>query len=102
MATEFQLKVWDAVSTIPEGKVTTYGYIARAAGKPNAARYISRIIGQHPDARNLPWHRIVYSNGTVWLDENIASVRMKRYKQEGIILKGKKIVNFADVVYDFT
>jgi len=101
MATEFQEKVWDAVNAIPKGKVTTYGHIARAAGRPKAARYISRIIGQHPDANNIPWHRIVYSNGTIWITEQYESVRKKKYKEEGIILKGNKIVNFADVLYTY-
>ncbi len=101
MATEFQEKVWDAVSAIPYGKVTTYGHIAKAAGKPNAARYISRIIGQHPDAKNLPWYKIVYSNGTVWVNEQYKETRRVLYEKEGIILKGKKIVNFRDVLYTF-
>ena len=101
MATEFQLKVWEAVESIPQGKVTTYGHIARAAGRPNTARHISRIIGQHPDSKNLPWYRIVYSNGTVWLSDEYEHVRRAKYKEEGIILRGKKIVNFSDVLYDF-
>ena len=101
MATEFQQKVWDAVESIPHGKVTTYGLIARAAGKPGAARYISRIIGQHPQADTLPWYKIVYSNGTVWLSDEYEHIRRAKYKEEGIILKGKKIVNFNDVLYTF-
>lgn len=101
MATEFQTKVWDAVESIPKGKVTTYGHIAKAAGRPKAARYITGIIGQHPQAEKLPWHRIVYSNGTVWLTEKYVAKRKKLYKQEGIILKGTKIENFADVLYTF-
>ncbi len=101
MATEFQKKVWEAVESIPFGKVTTYGHIARAAGKPNAARYISRIIGQHPDAQSLPWHKIVFSNGTIWISDKHEQYRRKKYKEEGIILQGKKIVNFRDVLYTF-
>ena len=57
MATEFQKKVWEVVEAIPEGRVATYGDIARAAGRPNLARYISNIIAQHPQAAKLPWHR---------------------------------------------
>ncbi len=101
MATEFQQKVWDAVDAIPEGKVTTYGHIAKAAGRPNTARYISRIVGQHPDAKNVPWHRIVYANGTIWCPEEHEVERKKRYRKEGIALKGNKIVNFNDVLYTF-
>lgn len=101
MATEFQTKVWDAVESIPEGKVTTYGLIAKAAGKPGAARYISRIIGQHPDAQSLPWHRIVYSNGTVWADERYLEKRKKLYNKEGIKLAGNKIIDFYDKLYMF-
>ena len=80
MATEFQLQVWNAVESIPEGRVATYGMIAKAAGRPNTARYISGIISQHPKSEMLPWHRIVYSNGTVWIPEKGGTKRKALYK----------------------
>ncbi len=101
MATEFQKKVWEAVESIPEGRVATYGDIARAAGRTNLARYISGIIGQHPQAEKLPWHRIVYSNGKVWMSPENEAARRKAYKKEGIILKDDKIENFPDIRYEF-
>lgn len=101
MATEFQKKVWEVVAAIPEGRVATYGDIARAAGRPNLARYISNIIAQHPQAAKLPWHRFVYSNGKVWMSPENEVARRKAYKKEGIILNGDKIENFADVRYEF-
>ena len=101
MATEFQKKVWEAVESIPAGRVATYGAIARAAGRPNLARYIVRSIAQHPHAAKLPWHRFVYSTGTVWMSPENEAERRKAYNEEGIILNGDKIENFADVRYEF-
>ena len=48
------------VSTIPPGKVVTYGDIATAAGLSSP-----RIVGwiMRTDSVDLPWHRVIRSNG---------------------------------------
>ncbi len=59
MATAFQKAVWEAVSTIPEGEVRTYGEVAEMAGYPNAHQGIG------PALEAIPWWRIIKSDGTL-------------------------------------
>ncbi len=51
------------VSQIPEGKVTTYGEIARALGNPRGARMVVWALRSGPSGLKLPYHRVVNSKG---------------------------------------
>jgi len=90
---------------IPKGRVTTYGRIAVAAGGgAMASQSITNILGRAYMAgeKNIPFHRIVYADGRVWIDERYEKQRMKLYKQEGIRLDNKnRIENFRDIVIEF-
>lgn len=59
----FTEKVVGIIRNIPEGKVMTYGQIARAAGSPRAARQVVRILHSMSRKYRLPWHRVVNSKG---------------------------------------
>lgn len=61
--TPLQLKVWEALLQIPEGRVAAYGDLARVAGTPTAARAVGAAIGQNPIAWLIPCHRVIYSTG---------------------------------------
>jgi AraC family transcriptional regulator, regulatory protein of adaptative response / methylated-DNA-[protein]-cysteine methyltransferase len=61
--TNFQLRVWEALLRIPEGRVTSYGQVARVAGMPGAARAVGRAVGQNPIAFLIPCHRVIRSTG---------------------------------------
>lgn len=101
----FSDSVIDAALSIPAGRVTTYGDLARAAGgPPMASRSISGILAkaEKKGIKNIPWHRIVYANGTVWINEEYQTKRIRLYKKEGIEVNEKgKITNFYDVLYSF-
>lgn len=62
-ATDFQLKVWEALLKIPMGKLTTYGKIAKTIDSPNAARAVGTAIGSNPVGFLIPCHRVIKSNG---------------------------------------
>jgi AraC family transcriptional regulator, regulatory protein of adaptative response / methylated-DNA-[protein]-cysteine methyltransferase len=62
--TPFQLKVWQALLTIPMGRVTTYGALARTIDAPKASRAVGTAIGQNPIAFIIPCHRVIQSAGT--------------------------------------
>lgn len=57
----FNRAVYDIVLQIPEGRVTTYGYLAAMCGKPRAARVVGGIAHYGPP--ELPWQRVVKSDG---------------------------------------
>ena len=100
---EFTQNVWKLARTIPSGRVTTYGLLAvSAGGHPMMARMVTSILSKAPDANTMPWHRIVYSDGRVWLDPKYEKIRLKLYKKEGIKLdKNNKIINFEKLIYYF-
>jgi AraC family transcriptional regulator of adaptative response/methylated-DNA-[protein]-cysteine methyltransferase len=61
--TPFQLKVWEALLKIPEGKLVSYGVIAEAIGKPTSSRAVGTAIGQNPIAYLIPCHRVIRQSG---------------------------------------
>jgi len=64
-STPFQLKVWESLLKISQGKLTTYGNIAEKIGKPKAARAVGTAIGSNPVAFLIPCHRVIQSTGNI-------------------------------------
>lgn len=102
ISSTFTERVIKIALSIPPGKVTTYGRIARAAGSGGmAAQSITVILGKAymSGVKNIPFHRIVYAGGRIWVDAKHRAERMKLYKKEGIIMNAKdRIINFEDVL----
>jgi len=67
--TDFTEKVIGIISAIPKGFVCTYGQIAAAAGNPKGSRQVSRILYTCSSTHNLPWHRVINSQGKISLPE---------------------------------
>lgn len=63
--TDFQLKVWESLLTIPMGGLSTYGNIAEQIGNPNASRAVGTAIGSNPVAFLIPCHRVIQSSGAL-------------------------------------
>ncbi|MBC7323764.1 MAG: methylated-DNA--[protein]-cysteine S-methyltransferase [Moorella sp. (in: Bacteria)] len=61
--TPFQREVWAALSKIPYGTTCSYGDIARAVGRPGAARAVGQAIGRNPVAIIIPCHRVIGKDG---------------------------------------
>lgn len=61
----FQLKVWEALLTIPPSRLTSYGSIAKAIKKPTASRAVGTAIGRNPVAFLIPCHRVIQSSGHI-------------------------------------
>ena len=58
-------KIWHTVNLIPFGKVASYGQIADLAGLPGRARLVGKSLGYVPKDMDLPWHRVLRSNGQI-------------------------------------
>ena len=101
----FSQKVVEMAVKIPFGKVTTYGRLAgRAGGGAMSSQSISGILwkAQEKDGKKIPWHRIVYANGKIWIDDAHRAVRMKLYKQEKIEIDAKgRIKDFEEKLWNF-
>lgn len=61
----FQLKVWEALLTIPSGHVTTYSDIAQAIGSPKAVRAVGTAVGRNPVSWLIPCHRALRKSGAL-------------------------------------
>ncbi len=59
----FQIKVWEALLTIPTGHVTTYSDIARVIGSPKAVRAVGTAVGRNPISWLIPCHRALRKSG---------------------------------------
>lgn len=60
---DFYRRVYEIVSAIPFGMVTTYGYIGRALGAKSSARMVGYALRSLPQNNQLPCHRVVNRNG---------------------------------------
>lgn len=63
--TQFQLKVWEALLRVPEGRLTSYGEIATAIGHPGASRAVGTAVGSNPIALLIPCHRVIRRSGVL-------------------------------------
>lgn len=62
--TAFEMAVYEVVRLIPKGKVSTYGAVARSAGR-GGARAVGSALARNPFAPEVPCHRVVRSNGAL-------------------------------------
>jgi alkylated DNA nucleotide flippase Atl1 len=88
----FTIKLRELARSIPKGKVTTYGLLARAAGAGGqAARSVSRILANDPNRD---------SGGKVWTNKDRNKHRVEMLKKEGIPIDEKgRIEMFQDFLY---
>jgi AraC family transcriptional regulator of adaptative response/methylated-DNA-[protein]-cysteine methyltransferase len=61
--TNFQLKVWEALLSLPAGAVTTYEDLAERIGNPKALRAVGAAVGHNPIAVLIPCHRVIRKVG---------------------------------------
>jgi methylated-DNA-protein-cysteine methyltransferase-like protein len=81
-------KMLQIIAKVPQGKVATYGQIARLAGYPGYARQVVWALqGPH----NAPWHRIVGAGGKILLPGHAGLEQRMRLEMEGIRFKGPRV-----------
>jgi AraC family transcriptional regulator of adaptative response/methylated-DNA-[protein]-cysteine methyltransferase len=61
--TNFQIKVWEALLAIPQGKTKSYAEVARAIKSPKAVRAVGTACGKNLIPFIIPCHRVLASNG---------------------------------------
>jgi AraC family transcriptional regulator of adaptative response/methylated-DNA-[protein]-cysteine methyltransferase len=63
--TNLQVKVWEALLRIPEGRAVTYSDVAEAVGKPDAVRAVASAVGRNPISWLIPCHRVLRATGAL-------------------------------------
>lgn len=76
--TPFQLKVWEALLTIPSGNIVTYSELAQLVGRDKAVRAVASAVARNPVGLIIPCHRVIRNEGVVgqyhWKSERKASL----------------------------
>ncbi|TAG07598.1 MAG: methylated-DNA--[protein]-cysteine S-methyltransferase [Verrucomicrobia bacterium] len=85
IGTPFQLKVWQALRTIPYGETRSYGEQARMIGAPNAARAVGAANGKNPISIIVPCHRVIGKNGSLTGFGGGLHTKQKLLQLEGIL-----------------
>ena len=85
-------RIWHVVSSIPLGKVATYGQVARLAGLPGCARYVGYTMKTLPRGSKIPWFRVVNSQGQLSFPKHGLQYRAQQEKleAEGIVFSEGK------------
>ena len=65
IGTDFEVRVWETLLSVPMGRATTYSDIARKIGKPKAARAVGAAIGRNPISFVVPCHRVIGRSGAL-------------------------------------
>jgi O-6-methylguanine DNA methyltransferase len=93
--TPFERKVLTVVSRIPVGRVTTYGDVARLAGRPGAARAVGNIL-REAERPGLPYHRVIAAGGRLG---GYSSLALKRslLAAEGLTVAPGRVVGFTKI-----
>lgn len=79
----FYQQIYAVVKKIPCGMVASYGQIGAALGRPRAARQVGMAIRACPDD-DIPWQRVVMSDGTIAGAGDFAIQRRKMLVAEGV------------------
>jgi len=84
MASPLYERIYEITRRIPEGRVATYGQIARLAGVPKGARqvgYAMAALGRGRPRPEIPWHRVVNAKG----ESSIGGDQITRLEAEGVV-----------------
>ena len=95
-------RILAAIRAIPRGQVAGYGHVARRAGLPGRARLVARILANNADP-DLPWHRVLRSDGRIAFAPGTRSFReqAQRLRGEGVtVVKGRVRMPKADASLD--
>ncbi len=65
IGTDFEVRVWEKLLTIPMGQLTTYSDLAAKAGAPKAARAVGAAVGKNPICFVVPCHRVIGKSGDI-------------------------------------
>jgi len=76
------------IRKVPQGQVSSYGAIARAAGFSGAAR---QVVAALRGSFDVPWHRIVGAGGEIKLRGDSAAEQRLRLEAEGVTFRGRRV-----------
>jgi methylated-DNA-[protein]-cysteine S-methyltransferase len=94
-------KIYKKLLEVPEGKITTYGELAKAVGFTNGQRAVGKFMNKNPYPVIIPCHRVVKADGKVGGYAFGEEIKTNMLKKEGIRVKDGKILDWENAVYRF-
>jgi methylated-DNA-protein-cysteine methyltransferase-like protein len=77
-------RIIEQLLAVPKGKVSSYKDIALKAGIQNGARQTVRVLHSMSEKYNLPWYRIIRSNGQIALTGEGMKLQITLLRSEGV------------------
>lgn len=98
----FRRQVYRLTSQIPKRRVSTYGAIARALGRPAASRAVGRILHVNPTPIRVPCHRVVHADGRLggYGGSGGTSKKVELLNKEGVLLLEGRVKDFQKKYFD--
>ena len=95
-------KIYEIVRQIPEGRVSTYGLIAKCIGEKFSARVVGYAMNHAHNREDVPAHRVVNRNGLLTGKHhfNPSSLMQQLLENEGVEIINDKVINFKEIVWD--
>jgi methylated-DNA-protein-cysteine methyltransferase-like protein len=104
MTTEpsFFLKVYEVVRQIPEGKVTSYGAIAKYLGSPQSSRMVGWAMNAAHSLADVPAHRVVNRKGLLTGKHHFGggTIMQQLLENEGVQIKEDQIQDLEKYFWD--
>lgn len=94
-------RVYEVCRQIPEGRVTSYGAIAKSLGAARSARMVGWAMNNSHD-KNVPAHRVVNRNGVLSGKHHFSGTNAMQQllEAEGVEVKELQVVNFKELFWD--
>ena len=104
MKEDFFRQVHLVVSGIPPGKVVTYGQIAAFLGHPRAARTVGWALHSIPAGLDLPWHRVINSQGRISGEPTALRAHEQKalLEDEGVLFDASGRVDLQEYGWEIT
>jgi len=94
-------RVYEVCRQIPEGRVTSYGAIAKSLGAARSARMVGWAMNNSHD-KDVPAHRVVNRNGMLSGKHHFSGTNAMQQllESEGVEVKELQVVNFKELFWD--
>ena len=98
----FFQKVYEVVRQIPEGRVTSYGSIAKYLGAARSARMVGWAMNASHQDDTIPAHRVVNRQGLLTGKHHFGGTNLMQQllENEGVVIHYNQIQNFKDCFWD--
>lgn len=94
--------MYEVCRKIPEGKVTSYGAIAKYLGAARSARMVGWAMNSSHNLEDVPAHRVVNRNGVLTGKHHFGGTNAMQQllEEEGVQVKELQILDFEKHFWD--